>query len=250
MSKKTVDETKDLATKDAAGALALAGQFAEDAGAGFEEADSGSYAIPFLKLLQFMSPQRQRASGEYVKGAEEGMFFNTVTSDLYDGEKGLLIVPCHFRRKFIEFAGTQSEGGGFVKEHSLADGERILATCQRDDDGNDRIPGTQGHILVDIREHYCVMLDPTTQAPTPILMSMGSTAIKTSKKFMSMMSALKRDPKQAAPDACFTHLYRLTAVPQTKDQFNYFGYKIEHVAGLEKAEELKDAGLVYESAKQ
>ena len=62
----------------------MAESFAADAGSGFENADKDSYAIPFIKLLQSMSPQCKKSNGAYIQGAEEGMLFNTVTEEAHE----------------------------------------------------------------------------------------------------------------------------------------------------------------------
>ena len=72
------------------------------AGTGLEEAGADDYAIPFLRVLQSMSPQLKKSDGKYIQGAEEGMFFNTVTESIYDGTEGVSIIPCAYKKKYIE----------------------------------------------------------------------------------------------------------------------------------------------------
>ena len=245
---KEKDE-KALATQPTGGAL-MTQSFEADAGAGFEEVDGSCFMIPRIKLLQDMSKARQKASTEYVKGAEEGMFHNTVDNSLYDGKEGFLAVLCHFRKKFIEFEGTVSEGGGYVREYGLAEGTALLAQCVGDTEHNDRIPNSGNHILVDIRDHFVIMLDPKTGEPLPVVFSMASSGISVSKKWLSMAQALKRVKTQQAPDATYTHLWRITAVPANKKGHDYFTPKVEYVCGLENAAEYtQDADFIYKSAK-
>ena len=40
---------------------------------------------------------------EYVDGAEVGMLFNTLTREIYDGEKGVQAIPCSYVRQYIEW---------------------------------------------------------------------------------------------------------------------------------------------------
>lgn len=259
MSTKTKEEVaaaqegKEIEVKQEAGALMLA-EFEAGGGDGFEEADSSSYAIPFLKVLQSMSKQCKRANPEYVEGAVEGEFFNTVTSEVFAGNIGLLFVPVHFRSKFLEWAGTLDEGGGLIAQHDLATGSALLAKCTRDKDGNDRLPvGEDGmaHIIQDVREHFGIAIHPETGAFMPLVLSCASTQIKKSKKWMSQMGALKRNPLQARPDAMYSHVYRLTTVPEKKDSFDFFGLKIDHVSGLEHPiDGIADNNLLYAAAKE
>ena len=71
-------------------------------GTGLEEASAGDYAIPFLRVLQSMSPQLKKSDGKYIQGAEEGNLFNTVSEAVYDGTEGVTIIPCAYKKKFIE----------------------------------------------------------------------------------------------------------------------------------------------------
>ena len=52
-------------------------------GAGFEEANSDSYAIPFLQILQKMSDQTDPEHASHIKGAKAGMFANLTTGKLF-----------------------------------------------------------------------------------------------------------------------------------------------------------------------
>ena len=101
------------------------------AGTGLEEAEAGDYAIPFLRILQSMSPQLKKSDGKYIADAEEGNFFNTVTEAVYDGSDGVLIIPCAYKKKYIEWV-TRENGGGFVSDqHSI----QTMASCKKDDSG-------------------------------------------------------------------------------------------------------------------
>ena len=63
-------------------------------GTGLEEATSEDFAIPFIRVLQPLSPQLQKQNGNYVENAIAGDLYNTVTGEVHDGEIGILVVPC------------------------------------------------------------------------------------------------------------------------------------------------------------
>ena len=73
--------------------------FEADASSGTENMSQDDLALPFLKVLSQLSPEL-----ESVEGAKAGMIYNTVSGDLYEGSKGLLVLPCFYERKFIEWA--------------------------------------------------------------------------------------------------------------------------------------------------
>ena len=101
----------------------LAEAFAADTGIGFEEVTVADVQIPFIRIIQALSPQLKKNDPAFIKGAGQGDIFNTVTQQFWDGEEGLLVLPVYFQLKFLEFV-PRSQGGGFVGELS-ADSEMV-----------------------------------------------------------------------------------------------------------------------------
>lgn len=224
-------------------ALALQNQFAEDAGAGFEEASASSYAIPFLQILQSGSPQCKKSDGAYVKGAEEGMLYNTVTGELFDGEKGLVVIPAHFTNRFIEWKLRES-GGGFVGEHMPVD----APPTNKDDKGRDLL--ANGNVLVDTRNHY-VMFYNNEGILSPALITMSSTQLKKSRQWMSKMQGIK--VKNGAGDFVAAPMssrkYLITTTPEKNDKGSWFGFKIELAGLVDSVSEYKAAGEFRDAVK-
>ena len=93
----------ELAKKEEAGALALPGgyNYGDDAGSGWENTGTEDFTIPFLAILQSMSPQVQETEAEFIEGAKAGMLINTATQELYDGKEGVELVPCYTQHLFV-----------------------------------------------------------------------------------------------------------------------------------------------------
>lgn len=224
-------------------ALAAAAEDMEaEAGAGFEQADSESYAIPFLRVLQDLSPQVKKQRSEYIPGASAGMILNTVTEDLYPAdeqsdEPGVVVIPAYYRRAFVEWI-PRSEGGGFVTEHPVG----VEKGLQRD---GGKFITSDGNELADTRFHYVILISEDG-GYEPALITMTSTQIQASKRWMSMMSRLKMKNsagKTFTPPA-FSHKYRLQTKPQSNDQGDWYGWTISNVGQLQ-AEDME----YYEAAK-
>jgi len=218
-------------------AVALSNQYQEDAGSGFEEAGTEAFAIPFLSILQSGSPQVKKSDGAYIKGAEEGMLFNSVTQTVYSGEDGVEIIPCHYTQRFIEWQ-LREKGGGFVGEHLPND--PIHAQLVKDDKGRMITPA--GNQLVDTRNHYVLIRKDGTL--TPAVMSLSSTQVSTSKQFMSMMQGQKeKNPANGmfAIAPMFSRVYRVTTVAKSNDKGSWFGYKFEVVGKVEDEAEYAEA---------
>jgi hypothetical protein len=55
----------------------------EDSGAGLENFTTEDMQIPFIRILQALSPQLNKQDPLYIKGAEQGDIFNTVSGEIY-----------------------------------------------------------------------------------------------------------------------------------------------------------------------
>ena len=70
-----------------------------DAHSGLENIQQDDLATPRLKILMQLSPEL-----EELENAKAGMIFNTVTNELYDGSKGIRVLPCAYQRQYVEWA--------------------------------------------------------------------------------------------------------------------------------------------------
>lgn len=190
-----------IAVKQQGGAVlapALESDFLEQfAGNGMEGVDAESFAIPFLAVLQKMSPAADADAPEYIEGAKAGMFMETVSRQLYDGKVGVRIVPCAYKREFIRWGsedGNESYKGAYTPEQVLAMREDGTV---RELDNRLYFPLPDGTVsekkcdrLSDTRNHYVLILDDEG-GWSRALMSLSSTQIKKSKHLMSALSNVK-----------------------------------------------------------
>ena len=93
--------------------------YGDMAGNGFENQTNEDVAIPFLNLLQPMSPEVDKDEDTYIKGATAGRMINSVTKELFP-EEGVFVVPCDTQHVFVEWV-PRTEGGGFVGIHQIND---------------------------------------------------------------------------------------------------------------------------------
>ena len=75
-----------------------ANDFESVAKAGLESVSQEDLATPRLKILQKMSPDL-----DTVDGAKAGMILDTVNSKVYDGSKGILLLPVAYQRQYTEW---------------------------------------------------------------------------------------------------------------------------------------------------
>lgn len=243
MSKKEQNQTEAEETKGGAVALkqttALATSdealdYSGYVGAGMEEADRDSFAIPFLMVLQKGSPQVDETMGEYIEGAKAGMLYDNVSQKMYDGKTGVLVVPCNFRRTYIRW-GAESGNEGFKGE--LA--PEVVATMIesgdiRELDNRLYVPLADGTVhdkkcdrISDTRNHYVLVIDPDTGDTRPALMSLSSTQIKKSKAWITDMNNQKEEgPNGRFTPPTFANVYRVSTIPESNDKGTWYGVRL------------------------
>ena len=222
-------------TKKENSSVALTSMFEQDQAGGMQGMGSDDFAMPFLRVLGQLSPETNKRDAKYVEGAEPGMIFNTVTKQTYDGEKGLNIIPCGYKREYVEWSDRGEGTSAPVAIHSVASG--IINDATRGADYKDRLPN--GNYLENTASYF-VMLPDMQQA----LITMKSTQLKVSRSWNSMMNSIKLQGKNGLfTPAAYSHVYKLSTVQQSNDKGTWFGWNIEKVGPVQ------DKNL-YEAAKQ
>ena len=93
----------------------MAYDIAKVSGMGTENLDSGS-ALPFVRILQDLSPQLKSNKDEYVEGSKAGdLFFNKTKCVLANP---LNIIPVYTKAVYTEWI-PRNKGGGYVASHPL-----------------------------------------------------------------------------------------------------------------------------------
>ena len=197
--------------------------FEADAKKGFENVDQESIALPILKLLQNGSAEAQRKHANYVEGADPGMFFNTVTRELYDGEKGIHVIPCHYRLEYQEWADF---GTGSGRPENIFPGDSdILSKTTKDAMNRDRLPN--GNYLENTANHFVILMG---KSPSTALISMKATQLKISRKWNSLMMGLKLQGKNGLfTPPTYSHIYNLKTVQMSNDKGTWFGWDVSKV---------------------
>jgi len=228
--------TTAIAKKDVTLPPELMGSFEEEAGAGMENVDMDSLARPALSVLQSMSPQVKKSEPEFIKGSEEGDIFKGDTQEVFKGEEGVLFIPVHYKRHYIEWR-TRESGGGFVAEYASSD--PIVKDVEWSDDNKPLLPN--GNILQDTRDHYGLLLSESGAAD-PVIISMTSTQIKVSKAWMSSLRGVKMQGKNGmfSPPS-YANVYRLTTTPVSNDKGSWYVWKPAHEGFVQNADIAKAA---------
>jgi|TARA_B100000513_G_scaffold146629_1_gene67936 hypothetical protein len=205
--------------------IALAGMFEADSMGGMEQMSTDDFAMPFLRVLSQLSPETNKRDSKYVEGAEPGMIFNTVTKQAYDGEKGINVVPCFYKREYVEWQDRGEGTGAPVAIHSVESG--IIKEATRDGLGKDRL--SNGNYLENTASYF-VMTEDLQQA----LITMKATQLKVSRTWNSMMNTLKLKGKNGLfTPASYSHVYNLSTVQQSNEKGTWFGWNVAMIGPVQ-----------------
>ena len=210
-----------ITKRDQAGPLAES-IFEADAGAGISNIKQDDLALPFLKVLGQLSPECNKRDAKHVEGAEPGMIINTVTNELFDGVKGIDVLPVYYKRQYIEWQDRGESQGAPV--HIYEAGDDIPQTT-RDKGNKDRL--ANGNYLENTASHFVVVLGKN---PSSALISMKATQLKISRKWNSMMMGIKMQGKNGLfTPPTYSHIYKLKTVQQSNDKGTWFGWDVSKV---------------------
>ena len=204
-------------------------------GAGLEGTDRDSFAIPFLAIIQKTSPQVDKDTDQYIKGAETGDLLLTSTNELFKDEDGVDVVFCGYRRAFLRWAPIDS-GGGFKGEISVEEISVLRQTGKiQEQDG--RLFADNGDIIADTRIHYVLVVRPDGTF-APAVMSFKSTQIKKSKMLMTQIQGYTAKDGNGKPftPPSFGHVFHAETVAESNDKGSWRGWKLTRTGFVEDSE--------------
>jgi len=221
---------------------------AEDYGAGFEDFGRDDLAIPFINILQKMSPQVDSDHQAHIEGAKAGMLINSVTGELFDGkEEGVIVIPVHRTHNFVEWV-PRDEGGGFVATYEVDD--PVIVEAKRGGAfGKLEHPETEND-LVETFSVYALVVNEEGDS-SPVVIPFTSTQIKNYRKWMTTCrSVMLRDPSgRKFPAPMYAHLYRITTQFQENNKGTWHGFKINFAEGTAADSRLAPDSELFQAAK-
>ncbi len=212
----TNDKKKQAVVETKNNAIVNASEYAQYAGQGFENHTKDDYAVPFLGLLQTNSPLCTTHAT-----ARAGMLVNTVTQDVYDGQKGIVFIPSATQHTVIEW---KPDRGGFVAMHDM--GSELVQKVREEQEFGKWKTQT-GNDLTETFSVYgiCVHEDGTSEQ---MIISFSSTKIKTYKRWMAKARTIQiplPDGKRINPPL-FAHKYRITSLLEKNAKGSFFNFSI------------------------
>jgi hypothetical protein len=184
--------------------------FSADASDGMDGLTAQDYAIPYLTLLQKMSPQTD------THDVKAGQIWNTVTEKAVDQ---MAVIPCAYTRNFVEWV-PREQGGGLVGVHSV---DKLPEHSRVDN----KLMTKTGNLLVETANHF--VLIQSADGIDRGLITMTSTQLKKNRRWNSLMAGLKMTDAngQHFTPARYSHMYTLKTVLEKNDQGSWYGWDIE-----------------------
>ena len=205
--------------------------------------ETSELQIPFIRVIQALSPQIKKSDPAFIQGASQGDAFNTVTSQYWDGSEGLTVIPCYQETKYLEFKPREDGGGGFVGERPANDPE--IAKTTRDG-SREILPN--GNELVKSDQHYCLVVgeDGMTQ---PAIIDMKSSQLSVSRRWKTQIAMLKVKSKDGAmrTPALYANEWQLTTIEQSNNMGTWFNWTIERVGFVSDRAMFEEAKTFRES---
>lgn len=165
---------------------------------GSEQVGMQDVVIPRIELVQALSPCLKEGDAAYIEGAKPGMFYNSVTRELFGA--ALIVCPVFFKKQYLAWRDRKL-GGGFGGAFDSA-GECNDAIQGREDPENwEAMETAQQIVLVVNMEDYS-----TTEA----VLSCSRTKMKVSRQWNSLIRINGHDR--------FSRIYELSSVDESNTQ--------------------------------
>ena len=210
--------SKEVISKEA-GSVAL---FGNDLQQGFENMTQEDMALPYVRILGQLSAQVNEGDGKYIDGAKPGMIFNNVTNEVFDGKKGIKVVPCYYKKDYPEKSDKGDMMAATVAVH--LPNSPIVQTGKRE---GSKIRLPNGNYLEETAYYY-VLMETKAGGMTPALITMKSSQLSVSKNWNSMMKTIQIPDGKGGMAIPPMHgvVYNLASVLQKNDKGSWYGWSV------------------------
>ena len=182
---------------------------------GNENVSSEHISVPRVKLLQKMNNEVDPNHSEYIEGAKEGDFINTVTGENYGSS--MYVVNVHFKEEFVVWKKREKGGGLIGNFQTRKEAEEYLTDNGLEADEYD-ITQTQIHTLLRLDDETSEVSD------IPFLFDCASSKLKVSREWNTKIMKQGGDR--------FSYLWKMSSVPQSNAKGSWVNIDIGGVDWL------------------
>ena len=209
-------KTKAVATTTQGAVTTGAYDYGEYAGMGMDKVGKDELLIPFLAILQPMSPVVTEGDNDRAK---PGRYYNSITGDIYDGESGgVPFQLVDFHRMFIEWIPRES-GGGIAGRYQ-PDDQYVKDAIEANKGSVVGIKLDNGNDLVETYYAYGnILSEDLTQVESFAVLPLKSTNIKPFRTLLTALRMIKGKPP------LFAFTVRLLASKEKNDSGLWYQFR-------------------------
>lgn len=215
--------------------------YGEFAGMGKEDTRQDELAIPFLNLLQGLSPEVTEGNAKFNPDARPGMFCKSTTGELIPGKEGFAFLPVLRDPCYVQW---RPDRGGFVARHDRdSDVVKQAKLAADNDEANLRVTRVEVDEETGKRTEVEDVLDRTVylyglileqregggwEALSLVVISFTGTKLKQYRRWYSAINESKRTKN--AP--LFANLVKIVAVQeQNRKGQTFYNFKLDPLNG-------------------
>jgi hypothetical protein len=226
MSRTATKEEKAIATRPNFALAERSSLIKEGDRRGTESLSANDIRPPSLRLAQSTTPETKRANAAYIEDLAEGELFNSLTREVYGEGPVYFAVVRSLGHRNVEFR-PMAEGGGVVDFNVPDSDPRTQFTIAVKDGKNVRVKPV-ATLLYD----YLILLLKESGERELMTLSLKGTQLKKAKDMNTYLFGSKLPT--------FAHVFSAAPVPESKNNFNYYGWRIERIG-------FADDGIVKEA---
>lgn len=175
-------------------------------GRGSENVEMQDLVIPRIELVQALSYCLEEGGADYIEGAKPGMFYNSVTRELYGPQ--VIVCPVFFKKQYLCWK-DRKKGGGFGGAYDTMQeaNERISRETEEQ----------EAWEAVETHQQIVLVVNPDTHETSEAVLSCARTKQKVSRQWNSLIRVNGFDR--------FSRIYELFGV----DDENSAGEKFKNI---------------------
>lgn len=227
---------KKMTKQDEKNKALAAYDYGEYAGKGFENQSNDDIAMPFIGILQSLSPELTEGDPKYIPDARAGELINTVTGERFSADKGVVIVPVTTRHCYVEWV-PRDKGGGFVAVHNIH--SDVVQQAKREAAAFNKLRTESGNDLIESFYLYSLQLETpdATEASGAVVLAFTSTKIRVYKRIMTILRTVRGNPP------LFAHRLKVTSKSEkNKAGQPYKNFEIQPALGTVAESLINPAG--------
>ena len=205
--------------------------FVSGAGRGVENVETSDLIIPRIVLAQDLSPQVKKGKPEYIEGLEPGMFFNSVSGEIYGAE--FEFVPVYYRKEWVVWKNREAGGGFCGAFPTKEEAEQEAENLGTEPFGKKGLPL---HEATDVAQHFGLIVKP--DGLEEAVLSLSRSGMKVSRQLLTLA-------RMAGGDY-FASRYQISSVMETNNSGDeYWGMSVKRLGWVDE-ETYHAAEKVYE----